>query len=393
MTRVVFWLSGLLIAYTYVLFPVLVVIRGVLRPRPVRTAPVEPSVTVVITARNEEATIEAKIENVLKLDYPVDRLEVVVLSDGSTDRTVELARSAATRATGIRVRVLDQPATGKARALTAAVPHTRGDILVFSDANSMYAPTALRALVAPFADEAVGGVAGNQVYTHPEDAGQEAGELGYWGYDRILKEFESRAGNAIGGTGAIYAIRRSLFRPIPIGVNDDFFLTAGVVHQGARLVFAADAVAWEAPATDVEAEYGRKVRVVSRAMRCVATMPGLLDPRRTGFYAVQLFSHKVLRWVMGLPLLSLYASSGALQPRHRVYRAAFLAQTAAYAVAALGLVARGSRIAAARPVSVAAYFVMVNAAGLRALWNLVTDHRVDQWQPVRALEREPDQAA
>jgi glycosyl transferase family 2 len=384
MSRLAFRASAGLILYTYVLFPLLVVIRGLVRPRPYARAPIEPFVSIVISARNEEAAIGPKLDNLSRLDYPSDRLEVIVASDGSTDRTAEVVGAVVSDPNRrIDVHLLALPPSGKARALTTAVAASRGEILVFSDANSMYAPDALRALVRPFVDPAVGGVAGNQVYAATADPGEAAGEVGYWGYDRILKEFESRAGSAIGGTGAIYAIRRSLFREIPPGVNDDFYESAGVVDQGLRLVFAADAVALEPAAAGIDDEYARKVRVVSRAMRCVATMPHLLDPRRTGFYALQLVSHKILRWAMGVPLAILLAASLALARRSAFHRLALAAQAAGYLLAVVGTVGRGTRLASIRPVSVPAYFVMVNVAALRAGWNLLSGRRIDQWQPNR----------
>lgn len=383
--RVAVLVSAALIAYTYALFPLIVVMRGLLRRRPVAAAAIEPTVSIVIAARDEERAIGHKLAGLAALDYPGDRLEVVIASDGSTDGTNEIVRRFAADhgADGPAIHLLELPASGKADALTAAAGAARGEILVFSDANSHYARNALRNLLRPLADPAVGGVAGNQIYTRAGRAGPVAGEVGYWGYDRLLKEFESRGGSAIGGTGAIYAIRRSLFRPIPPGVNDDFFETAGVVDQGFRLVFAADAVAWEPPAEDVGAEYERKVRVISRGIRCVATMPHLLDPRRHGFYAIELWSHKVLRWAMAVPLAGLVLSTAGLARESRLIRLAFLAQAAAYALALVGLAGRSTSLGAHRAVSVPAYFVMVNAAALRAGWNLATGRRIDRWQPNR----------
>ena len=254
-----------------------------------RQADIEPEVSLLIAARNEAAAMPSKLANLAALDYPRDRLEIIVASDGSTDATNDLVADDARR-TGSNVRLLALPAGGKAAALNAAAAVARGEVLVFSDANSLFRADAIRKLVRPLADRDVGGVAGNQVYSLDGIDGEAAGERGYWRLDTLLKEFESRAGNAIGGTGAIYAIRRALFRPIPAGVNDDFYLTAGVIDQRHRLVFARDAAAYERPAGIIETEYARKVRVVSRAMRCVLAMPRLLDVRANRFYAVQLWS-------------------------------------------------------------------------------------------------------
>ena len=394
MRRFVFWTSATVITYVYVLFPVLLALRGLVVRRPVRDAAIEPSISVVIAARNEELTIGEKLVNLAELDYPSDRLEVIIASDGSTDRTAAIVRDfMAQAAGGPTIRLLDLPPSGKAVAVTRAVESATGSVLVFSDANSIYAPGALRALVRPLADPEIGGVAGNQVYRHPDRPGEDAGERRYWSYDRLLKILESRAGNVIGGTGAIYAIRRPLFRPIPAGVNDDFFETAGVIEQGYRLVFAPDAVAYEPPASRMEAEFARKVRVVSRAMRCVVELRALLDPRRHGFYAIQLLSHKILRWAVGVPLVALLVSSALLVRRGPFYVLALVAQCLFYALAAVGTMRRSSPKGSHPLLSIPAYFVMVNLAALRAAWNLITDRRIDRWDPARASNGEREDAA
>ena len=229
MTFVLFWGAVGLLAYTYALFPLVVWARGRLRQRPYRSAEIRPRVSVLIAAHNEGDAIAAKLANVHALDYPADRLETVVASDGSTDETEAIVR----RHAGRGVRLLPLSRQGKAKTLNAAVAASTGEILVFSDANSMYDPQAVRALVRPFADPDVGGVAGNQVYLGDAGAaGAAAGERSYWGFDRTLKRSQSLAGNVISATGAIYAIRRSLFSDVPEAVTDDFVTSTRVVAQG-----------------------------------------------------------------------------------------------------------------------------------------------------------------
>jgi cellulose synthase/poly-beta-1,6-N-acetylglucosamine synthase-like glycosyltransferase len=381
--RILFWSAAALLAWTYVLFPVVVLLRGALRRRPHREAAITPSVTMVIAAHNEAASIRAKLENVLSLDYPGDRLEILIGSDGSDDGTDEIVRTFADRG----VRLLSRPRDGKAAALNASVKEAHGDILVFSDANSIYAPEALRALVRPFADPEVGGVAGDQRYLGADGAdGIVSGELRYWDFDRLLKAAESEAGHAISATGAIYAVRRSLFQPVPAGVTDDFYTSTGVISQGYRLVFAPDAIAYEPTAPTRGLEFDRKVRVITRGLRGVLLRRALLNPRRYGFYSVELLTHKLLRRTMVFPLGVTALTSALLWKHGRLYRAATLAQAAVYALGAAGILLAGRPSAHRKVLVLPAFFCFVNVATLRAVLNLVRGRSIDRWEPRRARE-------
>ena len=208
---IVFWVAAAMAVYTYFLFPLLVLVRGWLFRRPYREACTLPRVSIVIACHNEEANIEKKLHNLFALDYPADRLQIIIASDGSTDATEDVAARFSDR-----VLLLRLPRRGKAAALNAAVARAVGDILVFSDANSMYDPDAIRMLTRPFADEQVGGVAGDQRYNKRRSAASiQDGECRYWSFDRWLKQQQSRAGSVTSATGAIYAIRRELFATCP----------------------------------------------------------------------------------------------------------------------------------------------------------------------------------
>lgn len=383
--RAVLWASALSIGFTYVGAPLLIFLRARLRPKPFATAPIEPSVSVVIAARNEAASIGARLDNLAALDYPPERLEIVLASDGSDDATVAIA---GTRVSGRRVTVLDLERVGKADALNAAVARATGEIIVFTDANTAFAPDAVRNLVAPFADAAVGGVAGNQVYTSDEVGPGEAGERDYWDFDRLLKRAESAAGSTVSATGAIYALRRELVPTIIAGVTDDFYTSTAVVDRGFRLVFAPDAVAYEPPAKGANREYGRKVRIISRGFRGIAARRALLDPSRTGFYALQLGWHKVARRLMAVPLLLMAAASVSLVGAGWRYRLFALLQIGGYAAAAIGLLAPASRLGRSRPVTLAGFFVMVNLASLHAAINVVRGKRIERWEPVRSEQQD-----
>jgi len=385
LTLLLFWSAVALLVYTYIVFPLLVFVRGRLWPKPFRAADITPSVSVIIAAYNEAAGIAARIENLLALDYPADRIEVIVASDGSTDGTDAIVRRGAHR----RVRVLTLPRQGKAPALEAAVAASSGDILVFTDANSQFAPDAVHQLVRPFADPGVGGVAGNQRYREGRVlTGSSAGESSYWRFDRWLKRFQSQAGHAISATGAIYAIRRGLFQGVPPGVTDDFAVSTRVIAQGYRLVFEPGAVAYEPVAPSSGAEFGRKVRIITRGLRAVAVMRELLDPRRHGFYSLQIFSHKVLRRLMVFPLLGLAIAGPLLWDHGAVYRLATVAQAAFYGCAAAGASVHRAGLATTRlgrlkVFTVPYFFCMVNLAALVAVWHIVRGHRIERWEPHR----------
>jgi cellulose synthase/poly-beta-1,6-N-acetylglucosamine synthase-like glycosyltransferase len=382
--RLLFWAAAALIGYTYAAFPLLVLARARLRPRPVAAGPITPTISIIIAAYNEEAVIGEKVANLLALDYPADHVEVIVASDGSADGTVAAARAAAEQGGHGRLTVLDLPRTGKAGVLNRAVAQASGEILVFSDANSMFAADALRELVAPFADPSVGGVAGDQRYL-PDGgvSGSAGGERGYWDIDRMIKQAESTGGNVISATGAIYAIRRSLFTTVPEGVTDDFATSTAVIAHGHRLVFAPGAAAYEPVGASAGVEYGRKVRVMTRGLNGVVARRSLLNPRRHGFYAVQLFSHKVLRRLMAIPLLMLLASTLRLARRSPFYALLALAQSGLYGLGAAGLALGRRPLGRHRLLALPAYFCLVNIASLQALLNVVRRRSVNRWEPRR----------
>lgn len=380
MSLALFWGAVALIGYTYVLFPALVALRGRLLRRPYKTAEITPSISMIIAAYNEARGIASRIDNILSLDYPREQLEVVIASDGSSDGTEAIVRRYADRG----VRLLSLPRQGKITALNAAVAAATGEILVFSDANSIYAPEALRALARPFADPEVGGVAGDQQYLPQRSAGITSdGEQGYWSFDRKLKQSQSRAGNVISATGAIYAIRRALFRPIPPGVTDDFVASTSVIAQGYRLVLAPDAIAYESAADSSGVEFGRKVRVITQGLRSVQVMRELFNPFRYGFYALQLFSHKVLRRLMVFPLLLVALVSPLLWGRGAFYQAATVAQAAFYGCALLGLLLGGTRLGRLKILTIPFFFCMVNAAALLATLNVLRGRRIERWETQR----------
>jgi cellulose synthase/poly-beta-1,6-N-acetylglucosamine synthase-like glycosyltransferase len=381
MSEIMFWASVAVILYTYIGFPLVSWLRSYVCSRPHRSSDITPTVSVLIAAHNEEDSIGDKIRNMLEVDYPKEQLQIVVASDGSTDRSADIIRTFEDP----RVIALDLPRGGKAAALNAGISHCSGDILVFSDANSMFGNDALRALVRPFADDSVGGVAGDQRYSKKgSDSAADAGERSYWDFDRRMKYWQSRAGNVTSATGAIYAIRRSLFRTVPEGVTDDFATSTQVIVDGYRLVFAPDAAAYEPVAASSGVEFGRKVRIITRGLRGILQQRSLLNPLRHGFYSVQLFSHKVLRRQMVFPLLILLVVSSVLAGSSPFYSLALAGQILFYAAALAGYLLNGTRLGQTKPLSIPFFFCMVNIACLIATFKSLTGKRVVLWEPQRA---------
>jgi glycosyltransferase involved in cell wall biosynthesis len=371
-----FWGALGALLYGYVGFPLLSALRAALAPRPVRRDEAHrPPVSLIIAAHNEEAVILQKLENTRALAYPQHLVEIVVASDGSDDRTEELV--AASGDPGVRL--LRLPRGGKNRALNAAVAAASHEVLVFSDADSVLAPDALAQLVAPLADPEVGGVGGD--FRYARRGGR--GERDYWSFDRALKRWQSRAWSMTSATGQLYAMRRALFRPIPDGVTDDFFTSVQAPLAHRRLVFEPRAVASGPPAPPARAEYRRKVRVITAGLRGVWLARAGLDPRTHGLFALQLFSHKVLRRLNVVPLLLLSLVAPLLWGRGALYRLAALGAGAVHGLGALGFVLRDTRLGRARVLSLPFFFELVNCAVLAALVGLARGERHDTWVPER----------
>lgn len=382
---ILFWVAAFLIVYTYIGFPLGVVLRGLLWSRPYKHEELtnRPTVSIVISAYNEAKSIAAKLDNILSLQYPRDRLEVVIASDGSTDGTEAIVERYKEHA----VKLLSLPRVGKAAALNAAVNASSGEILVFSDANSMYKADAIQELARPFGDPNVGGVAGNQIYKTEVSGGSSIdGERAYWNFDRMLKQFQGKSGNTLAATGAIYAIRRSIFRPIPDGVSDDLFTSTGVIVQGYRLVFAPEAIAYEPIAATSQVEFGRKVRVIMRSWKALIFRRELLNLFRYKFYAIQLFSHKILRYLVVFPLLVLFLVSPFLWKTGFIYQMATIGQIVFYGCALFGLLLHGTRFGRKKIFTLPFYFCMVNAASLVAVIKVLRGHQIKHWEPQRQAQ-------
>lgn len=382
---VAFWLLAVLIVYVYAGYPLaLWLLASLGGRRPVAAADQEPEVTLVISAFNEAAVIGAKLDNTLALDYPRNRLQTIVVSDASDDGTDDIVRRYRDRGVEL-VRMPERG--GKTVGLNAAVARARGDVIVFSDANAMYDRDAIRALVRNFADPAVGAAVGESVYVDPE-AESDRSESLYWRYETWIKRLESQIGSVVGGDGAIYAVRRSLYRPMPADALSDFVNPLQVVSHGYRCVYEPAARSCERAAGEFAQEFRRKVRIVNRAWRALVGYPALLNPWRHGRFAWQLVSHKLLRWLVPVQLAALFATTAALAREGGVYQAALAAQLAFYllALAGLGLRRRGRMPAL---LAIPYYFCLVNVASAVGIIDAFRGKTYTTWATARSPVQPP----
>lgn len=353
--QLLFWFSLAALGYTFLGYPMLIGLLAKVAGRPpAKSPPAQPPlVSVVLVAFNEEDRILPRVANLLAASYPADRLEVLVVTDGSTDGTVAKLRALAE----LRVRVLArEQRSGKSACLNAAIPQARGEIVVLCDARQRFAPHTISELVANFSDPALGAVSGS-LEIDPAATGVGGGVDLYWKLEKFIRASEGRFSSTIGATGAVYAIRRELFQPIPEDtLLDDVVIPMQIaVNHGKRVSFDPTAPAYDPQTTDPVKEKRRKLRTLAGNFQMLAQHPGWLLPWRTGLWW-QLLSHKYSRIVAPVFMVTMFASNAALtgQP---LYRLVFTAHLAFYALALLGLALPALRW---KPFSVPAGFVFLN---------------------------------
>jgi cellulose synthase/poly-beta-1,6-N-acetylglucosamine synthase-like glycosyltransferase len=370
-----FWLSGAGVFYVYFGYPLLLACFARLFGRPVeaRDAAAVPTVSMIVPVHNERATIEHKVRNAAQLNYPDGRLEILFVSDGSTDGTVEYLLGAVGGRT-----VLHELTErgGKAAALNAGLRAARHDIIVFSDASIMLEPGSLYAIVRPFQDPHVGCVSG-------EDRIAELGGEGLYGrYELFIRRLESKLHSIVGASGSFYAQRRALCETFPPGLAPDFLSVLRTVEHGYRAVAAHDAVGSMRALDSHRDEFQRKVRTLLRGMTTLRQYSHLLNPFAYGWFAFVLMSHKLIRWLFPFFLIGALATSGLLATWSGLYRRLLLAQVLVYAVAACGLFP-GKAIASSLPVRVFGYFATVTLATLSAWAKFIAGARQELWSPSR----------
>ncbi len=374
----IFWLCAIAIFYVYFGYPVLLRLLSILIGfRPKRDEIHTPGVSLLILAYNEEESIGKRLDNALQMHYPRDKFEIIVVSNGSTDRTDEIARGYEDRG----VKLLSYKEPGKTNAQNRAVPHARGEIVVFSDANTMYGKDAIRKMVRYFVDKRIGLVCGRLSYVVSLNNSVGKGEGLYWGYDCFLKVLESRLGSCLVVNGSIFAFRKELYEPIDPNLTEDFVLPIRILKKGYMNLFEPEAIAFEKTAEKGHEEFNRKVRIITQGSRSFFRMMRELPLRRV-LVIFELVSHKLLRWLAGFFLLLMLLMNLFLLD-DGFYLVLFVLQGAFYASAVLGLLLDKTGLKV-RFLFVPYYFCLVNTAALTGITKMLFGQKMPTWQKAKS---------
>jgi len=376
--QIIFWATLALLIYVYVGYPLLLAVLAAFSRRRRIEPGYEPKITVLIAAYNEEAGIERKVRDTLALDYPAEKLEVIVLSDASTDRTDAIVQSFADP----RVRLLRMPERkGKTHAQNQGVRAASGEILVFSDATATYHPQALRYLAGNYRDPKVGAVSGRYRYFDLAQASPTGlGSIAFWDYENLIKTLQSKIRTITGCCGCIYSIRKSAYTELPADVISDLTQPLWVIQKGFRAVFEDRALAFEETTASTSEEFSMRVRVVTRGIRGLLSVPELLKPWKYPWVAFQLFSHKIIRWMVPFFLILLFLSNAALlaQP---AFRYLFALQLLFYVFALFSTAVPLHRHF--KLLGIPLYFCTLNTAALLSIMEVLRGRKYVVWQTVR----------
>ena len=304
MAMFIFWFLFFLIVFHYVIFPIITIIMSLIFRKPIKIQEIYPTVSLIVAAYNEERVIKKKIENCLALDYPIDQLEIIVISDGSTDNTPKIVDNYKA------IKGLHQPERqGKTAALNRAVEKATGKIIVFSDANSMYEPKAIKFLCRNFHDSSVGAVCGRKSIVKNLERESSRGDTMFWNFESTIKVLQSKIGSITTGDGEIFAIRRHLYEKVPEEIiNDDTAITFDIIRKGYRVIYEPEAISKEEASIVLEDDFNVKARMVSGGYQTLAYYSSMLFPPKN-YFAFQFIAHKVLRWCMPLLLILLFIAN------------------------------------------------------------------------------------
>lgn len=375
-----FWAILFLFLYTILGYPLFLEVLVLLRPRPwEKDDDFQPTVTMIIAAHNEEKWIGSKLQNSLELDYPEGKLEIIVASDCSTDNTNAIVARYKNR---VMLNALSEH-KGKTVAHNETAPLAKGDILVFSDANTMYEPDAILELVRNFADGEVGYVCGQLTYLGVGDSAVSRGEAFYWKYELFQREREAALGSITAGNGAIYAMRRELFVPLPASFGPDFAMPLEMVKRGYRAVYEPMAIGYEKPSLTVQDEFTRRTRYTAGVWQWASHYREMYNPFNHEMFAWELLSHRFLRYTVPMQMILLFVLN-VVMIHSSLFRTIFAFQLLFYMSALIGLVMRRWRIGS-RWFYIPFYFCLMNLGSLNAL--LRVRQRVAAWTPAQTTRR------
>lgn len=377
-----FWLSLALLVYIYFGYPLLARAVATLRPNPVDKDPEhQPRVSILIAAYNEAKDIEATLLNKLALDYPSDKLEILVISDESGDGTDDIVERVAASAR-FPIRLFRQvPRQGKTAGLNTLIPETTGEIILFSDANSQWDTRAVIRLCSNFADPNVGYVTGKMVYVNEDGSLVGDGCSAYMKYENWLREQETRIGSVVGVDGGIDAMRKELYQPLRADQLPDFVQPLKVVEQGYRVVYEPEALLKEEALNDSGSEFSMRVRVSLRALWALKDMRHLMNPLRDPVFAWQLISHKLLRYAAFIPLATLALATLLLAPARGIYTLAFLGLVVFLALAWTGHKREAGGKSLSVIYSIPYYFMLLNLASYKACVAFLKGEKKVIWNP------------
>lgn len=377
MDEVLFWLCSVLFFYPYALYPIALILIGLTRTAPLYKSKNYPSVSIIISAYNEAEVIDRKLDNALTLNYPADRYEIIVASDCSTDGTDAIVQMYASR--GVKL-IRQEKRLGKTAGLNRGVEIANNEIVVFSDADALFDADALRNMTSYFGDPQVGLVSGStRYYAH------RAGRLVYTGslytrLERFLKKLETRVGSCVGADGAIFGMRKSLYRELLPDEINDFVLPLTVIRQGYRVVFAEDVYCREAASEETNKEFRRQIRITNRTLHALSKYSAMFDISRYPLFSFQLISHKLLRFALPFSMIALFVLNIHLLEQGIVYAFLFAIQATFYGAAALGWILESFGRQAGM-LSVLFHFLIMNAALLVGWYRFFTGRRDVTWDP------------
>ncbi len=374
MLEIIFWITVFMIIYTYAGYPLLIIILSPFINRKVNRKDIEPNVTFLITVYNEEQAIEEKLKNTLNLDYPREKLEIIVASDGSTDRTDEIVGQF--RDKGVILHRVEGR-VGKTETQNQTINIATGEIIIFSDGTTDRDRKIIRNIVRNYNDPDVGAVSGRYEYKDPSGGQVGFSQILFWKYENMNKTCQTRIKTLTGCYGPLYSIRRELYTPLPREIISDFVEPLKILQKGYRIVFERDALAYELTTEDTSQEFRMRIRVISRGMSGLLYVKELLNPFKYGFVSFQLISHKLLRWMIPVFMVVLFFVNVFLLDNN-VYLAAFIAQIVFYTSAFLGWVIDRLKIGT-RIFALPLYFCIVNIASMISLFKTLLGKKAVTW--------------